>query len=309
MTASDARGRTAATLLLAATLCGGAASARAQALIAPSFLGACGSSGMTAGGQAMMFSAPQTGAAVSYSGPHALHAGFFGFMSGFTDSATTVAGQPTVLVLSTPAGIATITLPADSVPAGTLITVLIPAAAPAAGGVLTAVPFTPIQIDSLFQPTVPVTVDIAYTAVDTAGLTPVRFTVASFDPALNAWVALASTVDASNKVVIAQTNHFSIYELMQPAAASAASTAKAFPNPLRPALGESAMAFARLPANARIRIYTVKGAVIKELSADAAGGSSWDGTNQSGADAASGVYFALVKGPGEPFTLTVAIER
>ena len=67
------------------------------------------------------------------------------------------------------------------------------------------------------------------------------------------------------------------------------------PNPLRPALGHTVMTFSKLPPNARIRIYSYLGELLKDLSADALGKAPWDGTNQSGQMVASGVYFACIE--------------
>lgn len=84
---------------------------------------------------------------------------------------------------------------------------------------------------------------------------------------------------------------------------------RAFPNPFRPAQGHTAMTFAELPANARLRIYTLTGELVRDLTADAAGVASWDGRNQAGRDAASGVYFVLAQAEGEKNTFKVVVQR
>ncbi|MDD5304826.1 MAG: hypothetical protein PHS14_17150 [Elusimicrobia bacterium] len=297
-------------LLLGAFLCARAAALHAQALISPSFLGSCGSSGMTAGAQSMIFSAPQTGAAVIMSGVDMVQSGFFGFMIGIMNNATALPGQPIVVTIVTPAGVATASLPADCVPAGTVVSGQIPVSVPAAGGSgLLSVANTAIQINSAYPPARPTSLSISYANADVSGLTPAQFIIARFDAAQNVWVPLLSSVDESNHVVRAQTGHLSLFQVMQSAPSNTVSTAKAFPNPLRPAQGHKAMAFIRLPANSRIRIYTLKGVLIRELSANASGMASWDGTNQSGASAVSGVYYMFAQGAGEARTLSVAIER
>jgi rubredoxin len=86
-------------------------------------------------------------------------------------------------------------------------------------------------------------------------------------------------------------------------------TAKAYPNPFRPAQGTALMTISSLPANARLRVYDAKGALVKELQSDSSGLAYWDGTNQSGANAASGIYFIFAQGAGETRTLKVAIQR
>lgn len=265
---------------------------------------------MTAGSQSMMFSAPQVGASTIMSGGDIVHSGFFGFMVGITNIATGLSGQPIVLTLVTPAGVATASFPADSILSGTVVSAQIPISVPAdGGGGLSAVADTAIQINPNYRPALPTALSISYADTDTSGQTPAQFIVARYDAAGNVWVPIPSSVDQANQVVRAQTRLLGVFQLMQTAPSNTVSTAKAFPNPMRPALGHREMTFIRLPANSRIRIHTLKGVLIKELTADASGMASWDGTNQSGAAAVSGVYFVLAQGAGESRTLSVAVER
>jgi hypothetical protein len=78
-------------------------------------------------------------------------------------------------------------------------------------------------------------------------------------------------------------------------------------NPLRP--GCELLMFRNLPAEARLRIYTIAGALVKDMNADSNGDASWDGTNKSGAPCASGVYFVYAQGGGTRKTFKVAIQR
>jgi hypothetical protein len=82
-----------------------------------------------------------------------------------------------------------------------------------------------------------------------------------------------------------------------------------FPNPMRPSQNHTGINFTQLPLGARLRIYTLTGEKVNELSADAVGHATWDGTNQAGQKAASGVYIVFVQGAGETKTLKVAIQR
>lgn len=78
-------------------------------------------------------------------------------------------------------------------------------------------------------------------------------------------------------------------------------------NPLR--LNCQPLLFRNLPASARLRIYSFAGALVKDLSADVTGQASWDGTNQSGAQAASGAYFVFAQGAGARKTIRIAVQR
>jgi hypothetical protein len=85
----------------------------------------------------------------------------------------------------------------------------------------------------------------------------------------------------------------------------AVSGPKAFPNPFRPALGHRAVTLSNLPSGAHVRIHAFSGVLVAELTADAFGSASWNGTNASGAAVASGVYTAVVEGFGEKLKIIV----
>jgi hypothetical protein len=132
-----------------------------------------------------------------------------------------------------------------------------------------------------------------------------------WNPAKGDWEVLPSVVDAAAGLVRAQTDHFSLYQVLSGAAPAAAGatvgSARVACNPLRP--GCSPLKIGGLPAGARVRLYTLSGTLVKDLGADANGEAAWDGTNESGAPAASGVYFAFAQGAGGSKTLKVAVER
>jgi flagellar hook assembly protein FlgD len=69
------------------------------------------------------------------------------------------------------------------------------------------------------------------------------------------------------------------------------------------------MRFQGLPVDARLRIYTLGGALVKDMGVDGQGQATWNGTNQSGATVASGVYFVFVQGAGSGKTIKIAVER
>ncbi len=91
------------------------------------------------------------------------------------------------------------------------------------------------------------------------------------------------------------------------AASDTVATIQVACNPLRQSC--QPMRFRNLPAHARVRIYTLTGALVKDLNSDGVGQGSWDGTNQSGAWVASGVYFVYAQGNGTSKTIKVAVQR
>lgn len=87
--------------------------------------------------------------------------------------------------------------------------------------------------------------------------------------------------------------------------------ARIFPNPFTPRR-ESFMTFLNMPANARIRIYSMRGDLVYDRLADAKGMLTWPGLNKSGREVASGVYFAIVEHVGATLprkTLKLVVHR
>lgn len=166
-----------------------------------------------------------------------------------------------------------------------------------------------IILDRAVQPAQEVTLTLTYQAGDIVGLDAHRLIVARYDTTRNVWVPLVSASDTIQRQVTARTNHFSLFRIMQAAASSTVDTALAFPNPLRPSQGHTLMTFANLPAEARIRIYTLTGQLVRDLSANAVGMASWDGRNQSGEKAASGTYVVFAQGAGQSKTFKVIVQR
>ena len=101
---------------------------------------------------------------------------------------------------------------------------------------------------------------------------------------------------------------FATHQVIPP---SSPSSLRAYPNPFIP--GESAtnnLTFDHLPAGASVKIFTLTGALVKELTATDAGIATWEGVlNQSGEKVASGVYYVFAEGNGSKKTTKVAIER
>jgi hypothetical protein len=94
-----------------------------------------------------------------------------------------------------------------------------------------------------------------------------------------------------------------------PIGSSALGSIQVYPNPLRSSQGHTGINFLQLPPSARLRVYTLAGEKVRELTADRVGHANWDGKNESGHSAASGVYVVYVQGGGESKTLKVAIQR
>jgi hypothetical protein len=64
-----------------------------------------------------------------------------------------------------------------------------------------------------------------------------------------------------------------------------------------------------MPAEARVRVYTLTGQLVADMTADSTGTAVWDVTNRSGRPVASGVYFVLAQGGGQETTTKLAVQR
>jgi hypothetical protein len=218
-----------------------------------------------------------------------------------------------VVSFSAPAGPATVTIPPGAFASAVNVTLSAPSSFPGGGGPAASLAGTgvgiQIELDQAVQPAVSAKLSVSYRPGDVAGMDQSTLILARYDTTQNVWVPLVSSVDALDRIVTAQTNHFSTFQIMSAAPSGTVATAKAFPNPLRPALGQAYMTFSSLPASSRIRIYNLKGVLIKDMTADDSGMANWDATNQSGAAVASGVYFVFAQGAGQSRTLEVAVQR
>ncbi|MHB2026271.1 MAG: hypothetical protein ACYCPQ_06490 [Elusimicrobiota bacterium] len=166
-----------------------------------------------------------------------------------------------------------------------------------------------IDVGVAVEPQESVVVSISYqNAALAGGLDPRGFVIARCDPNKDVWVPLPTNLDALGKSAAATSDHLSLFQIMSGAAPAGVSGFKAWPDPLRPSLGETQMNFLA-PANSRIRIYTLSGLLVRDLTADSNGTAVWDGNNQSGRPAASGVYFVFAQGAGQEKTIKVAVQR
>lgn len=124
----------------------------------------------------------------------------------------------------------------------------------------------------------------------------------------------AAFVDAAGSLWVADQGNNRALEYLPGSTGQTTSTweiseGKVFPNPLRPSLGQTAVHFIHLPANATLTIYTLLGEKVRDLTADRAGSAVWDGATRFGNPAASGVYFVLARSGGRHSVYKVAVQR
>lgn len=132
-----------------------------------------------------------------------------------------------------------------------------------------------------------------------------------------AWEAVpGSVVDQAAGTVSGAVAHLSVFSLFGSPSSSDLSSLKVFPNPWRPGSGgpydAAGVRFQNLTGSAVIRIFTVTGEPVRKLEKTPADGNEklWDGTNDGGLKAASGVYLYQVKSSGgQKRTGRIAIIR
>jgi len=211
-------------------------------------------------------------------------------------------------------GNATLEVPPQSFTQAVAVTLQLPGSFPPAASLaasLTGVNAgVEITTDKVVLPLKRLTLTLAYSAAQAAGLDESRFIIARYEPARAVWVPYASTPDPAANQVTALIDHLSLFQVMMatPAGSLASAAIKIFPNPVHPSRGQ-ALKFTGLPAGATIKLYTFHGELVRELTADAGGIAQWDVRNSWNRPVASEVYLALIKAGGETKVMKVMVER
>jgi hypothetical protein len=160
------------------------------------------------------------------------------------------------------------------------------------------------------KPSLPVILTLSYSEEDLMGQSESRLTLAYYDEKTGDWVALPTRVNSSTNQLTATVQDFSLLQIMMKEQGLHVGEAMAFPNPLRPGLaGHDKMTFDRLPAGTHLKIYTLRGELVRELAEEGAGIALWDGRNSSGESVASGVYFVRCVAESGDKILKVAVQR
>ncbi|MEW5950855.1 MAG: fibronectin type III domain-containing protein [Elusimicrobiota bacterium] len=165
-----------------------------------------------------------------------------------------------------------------------------------------------------YPPTIfdkPVTVTIPYRLSDIPpGYDRRKLIVATYGEDSGLWVPLSSVSDITNNKVSGQTFHFSIFQIMELTPGENLSAVKIYPNPYKPNSSGGRMNFTNLPPGTKIKIFTASGDLIRKLKTGADGMAQWDGNNESGNKAASGVYIVHMTAPdGKTKIMKAAVER
>jgi hypothetical protein len=165
-----------------------------------------------------------------------------------------------------------------------------------------------ITVGSGEQPLKDITVKVNYRDSDITGLEESNLKLCQYDDVNNRWLTLPTVVYAADNYLLATIDHLSKFGVLQLAAASTLDTSKVFPNPYNPSSGN--LTFDNLTSAANIKIYTVAGTLIRELT-ESNGDSrlEWDGKNESGKTVASGVYIAYIESAADNKIVKIAVVK
>ncbi|MFI5362835.1 MAG: hypothetical protein ACHQ49_12755 [Elusimicrobiota bacterium] len=267
---------------------------------------------MSAGVVQVMTSASQAAASVITASAQTIQSGFFAVLSALSPTSQSSVGTSGGTVSFTPpSGPVTVTIPGGAFSGPVTVTLSAPTSFPASRGSAAALTGTGVGVEITLsqdvQPLVPAKLSVSYQPSDVVGVNQNTLILARYDTTDGVWVPLVSSVDTITDVVTAQTNHFSLFQIMESAPSTSVGSVQIACNPLRPNCFP--MVFESLPANARLRIYTLAGTLVKDINSDASGAATWDGTNRSQATVASGVYVIYAQGNGTTKSIKVAVER
>jgi hypothetical protein len=206
-------------------------------------------------------------------------------------------------------------VPEDSFPGSTAIAISSSNLNPCgylAGGLI------PIEVaiysENGAQPQVPVTLTIKFDQDPTLAKNDIinkasQVVMARYNPVSGQCLPLETRVNIGERTITATLNHFSLFQLMVRTAATSLAAVSVYPNPFYANRGQGFVTIDRLPASAKVRIYTLSGDKVWEGTAGTTGVIIWKGVNKSGNLVASGIYLAVIDSSAGKKVLKLAVER
>lgn len=154
-----------------------------------------------------------------------------------------------------------------------------------------------------------VTIEITYDEQAANSFDESRLILARYDENIKTWVPLESTAYPEQNKVIGKTDHFSLFQVMQQDPGVNLSGARIYPNPFYPNKGHEKVIFDKLPAGAKVKVFTLQGELVWEGETNSSGMAFWYGKNKAGRKAASGVYIAYFEHQKEKKTLKLSVIK
>ncbi|PKM98156.1 MAG: hypothetical protein CVU79_04900 [Elusimicrobia bacterium HGW-Elusimicrobia-3] len=247
-------------------------------------------------------------AAFTVPGPSGSPSGSVGGTSSTTEDVTITGTLPNNRAV-------TMFVPEDSFPGSTAIAISSSNLNPCgylAGGLI------PIEVaiysENGLQPQIPVTLTIKFDQDPTLAKNDIinkaaQVVMARYNPVSGQCLPLETQVNIGERTITATLNHFSLFQLMVRTAATNLAGVIVYPNPFYANRGQGFVTIDRLPANAKVRIYTLSGDKVWEGTAGSTGVIIWKGVNKSGNLVASGIYLAVIDSSAGKKVLKLAVER
>jgi hypothetical protein len=156
------------------------------------------------------------------------------------------------------------------------------------------------------QPLKPILLRFSYTAGEAPGIPASRLVLFRYEPVSGTCVPLETAADGTS--VQALLNHFSLFQLGQVTLATDAGTARLFPNPFR-ASSDGFVTIDHVPPAAHVRVFTLRGELVSDITANSSGLATWSGTNGSGRAVASGLYLVVVEANSSKKIMKLSLIR
>jgi hypothetical protein len=161
------------------------------------------------------------------------------------------------------------------------------------------------------QPTAPLYFTVAYNSGEpnVPGMTdPTQAVLLRFDPASCKCVPERNPGASTSNSITAEINSTGIFQVGTAQASTTPVGMRIYPNPYYTAR-DGWMTIDGIPAASRVRIFTLRGELVLDGSADGHGIFTWQGANRGGRAVASGVYLVVVEGNGLKAIEKLAVIR
>ncbi|MDD5629927.1 MAG: T9SS type A sorting domain-containing protein, partial [Elusimicrobia bacterium] len=169
-----------------------------------------------------------------------------------------------------------------------------------------------LTADPALQPTRAVYFSVKFNSGEPApegiSMDPKRAVLLRFDPTSCKCVPLRNAGSPTSEGLTAELNHLSIFQVGSWPASMTPESMRIYPNPYYTAR-ESWLTIDQVPANSRVRFFTLRGEMVLDSVADSNGTFYWQGANRGGRAVASGVYLVVVEGNGKKATRKLAVIR
>lgn len=165
-----------------------------------------------------------------------------------------------------------------------------------------------IANDKMIQPSKDMRLTVGYSNSDVVGCDTSKFVIYSSVSGVGRWSEMLTQLYPTENKLVGTVRNLGIFGVFQYSPQAVLNNAIAYPNPYKPHSGTiydnttigDGIVFGGISANAKIKIFTISGELIRELNESNGNGRSlWDTRNDKGELVASGVYLYLITNPDD----------